>query len=162
MVMLICGCSQVAEALQTCPPGTPRIALDSRYSDNGNNTVTDNETGLIWKRCSEGQSGASCGGAATAMTWSVALAAGANSKFAGFNDWRLPNVKELSSLVEIGCFGPAVNELHFPNTPSTSYWSSSSSSAFAQLASMINFNDGHVFVNAKGGNLHVRLVRGGQ
>jgi len=82
--------------VQTCPPGNPRIAPDSRYSDNGNGTVTDHHTGLMWKQCSEGQSGAACSGSVTTMRWAAALAAGANSSFAGFNDWRLPNTKELT------------------------------------------------------------------
>jgi hypothetical protein len=45
---------------------------------------------------------------------------------AGFADWRLPNVKELYSLVETGCFVQTINTTVFPGmVPDAAYWSSS-------------------------------------
>ena len=161
-VMLMGLCGQTAQAVQTCPAGNPRIAPDSRYIDNGNSTVIDNQTGLMWKQCSEGQSGAGCSGSATTMVWSDALAAGANSSFAGFNDWRLPNVKELRSLVESGCINPAINELRFPNTLAGNYWTSSTNAAIASRAWYVHFDVGGANREPKSGNYGVRLVRGGQ
>lgn len=153
---------QTAQALQNCPAGNPRIAPDSRFSANGNGTVTDHQTGLIWKQCSEGQSGAECAGTATPMIWSAALAAGADSSFAGFNDWRLPNAKELESLVETGCYAPAINDVRFPNTSTGLYWTSSSYTAVASYASWVGFESGAVGSGGKSTSCGVRLVRGGQ
>lgn len=154
---------QSAEAAQICPPGNPRIAPDSRYTDNGNSTVTDNQTGLVWKQCSEGQAGAGCSGVAQVLTWQSAISAGANSSFAGFNDWRVPNVKELESLIETGCYNPAINEVYFPNTSTFIYWTSSSvatnPSAAWHVLFVLGVNDTY---NNKGDSARVRLVRGGR
>jgi hypothetical protein len=163
-VMLTCLSAETAHALQNCPAGNLRIAPDSRYSDNGDSTVTDNLTRLMWKQCSEGQAGAGCAGTATLMDWQVALTAGSNSSFAGYNDWRLPNVKELNSLVETACYNPAINELRFPNTPVTgvAYWTSSvipnTGNAWG-----VNFGVGVISPSAEPiFDLRVRLVRGEQ
>jgi hypothetical protein len=153
---------QTAEAVQTCPVGNPRIAPDSRFSDNGNGTITDTQTGLTWKQCSEGQSGSDCSGTPIVATWSAALAAGANSTFAGLIDWRLPNSKEIASLIETGCFNPAINEVRFPNTPPTTYWTSSSFAFNGTVAWNISFYQGVVDHDAKAWSHRVRLVRGGE
>jgi hypothetical protein len=89
-----------------------------RFTDNGNGTVTDNLTGLIWLK------DANCFGA---RTWSDALndcnslANGScglsDGSVAG--DWRLPNVRELQSLIHYGFHDPAV-----PNTAGTGKWTS--------------------------------------
>lgn len=60
---------------QTCKSAIKATAPDIRYTDNGNGTVTDNQTGLMWKQCSEGQSGIDCAteSATTYYTWQAAL-----------------------------------------------------------------------------------------
>ena len=67
---------------------------DLNYKVNLNGTVTDTRTGLTWKKCSEGQTGANCDGEATIYSWEHAIqqANNVNSKggFAGFKDWRVP------------------------------------------------------------------------
>lgn len=153
---------------QTCPPGSPRIAPDSRYRDHGDGTVTDLQTRLMWKRCSEGQSGTACSGTASGQAWQVALTTAANSTFAGYNDWRLPSVKELYSLVETGCHEPSINSVRFPNTPIRFFWTSTTSSPSApnvpdgSFALNIYFGYGNIGNGfSKSVDLGVRLVRGG-
>jgi hypothetical protein len=87
-----------------------------RFTDNSNGTVIDNLTGLIWL------TNANCFSAqvwATALTSANALASFAcgltDGSVAG--DWRLPNVREMQSLVHYGFFNPAV-----PNTAGTAKW----------------------------------------
>ena len=75
-------------------------------------------TGLMWKRCAEGQTwnSGSCteSGWASMFTWMSALQhAHAESAFAGYDDWRLPNIKELGTIVEISCSAPAINAAVF-------------------------------------------------
>ncbi|HIH0815960.1 TPA: DUF1566 domain-containing protein [Vibrio cholerae] len=133
------------------------------FSDNGDGTVTHHTTGLIWHRCSLGQSwdGTDCTGTATTFTWQQALAAGAQNTLGGFSDWRLPNKNELASIVEYRCFRPAINSQAFPNTPSAWYWSSSPYAYSSYYAWHVDFDYGDVGYGRSGLN-HVRLVRAGQ
>ena len=117
---------------QTCKSEIPASTPDSQLQDNGDGTVTDLKTGLMWKQCTEGQSGSGCvdGSPIDYNIWQKALqrAQEVNNSggFAGFSDWRVPNIKELASLVELQCREPAINLTRFPNTPASSYfWSSS-------------------------------------
>ncbi|HDY7831466.1 TPA: DUF1566 domain-containing protein [Vibrio vulnificus] len=134
------------------------------FSDNGDGTVTHHKTGLIWQRCSLGQSwdGSDCIGTATTFTWELALAAAAQHSLGGFSDWRLPNKNELASIVEYRCWSPAINNQQFPNTPSAWYWSSSPFSNFSGLAWYVSFSDGFVYNEYEYGDFHVRLVRAGK
>ena len=153
---------------QTCKPESiPASTPNSQLQDNGDGTITDTKTGLIWKRCLEGQSGSDCAsGSAEAFTWQQALqrAQTVNSSggFAGFSDWRLPTIKELSSLVEHQCVGPAINLTRFPHASSDGLWSSSAVAGSASKAWSVGFDDGYASWSNKGGNGRLRLVRSGQ
>jgi hypothetical protein len=147
---------------QTCPPSHPRVAPDSRYTDHGDGTVTDLQTGLMWKRCSEGQSGATCSGTASLQAWQGALTTAANSSFAGYSDWRLPSAKELQSLVETGCSVPSINSTRFPNTSVNFFWTSTTPAFSASNAWFVDFGGGNVNLNGKSNGYGVRLVRAGQ
>ena len=96
----------------------PNQTPDSRYTINENGTVTDDLTGLIWQRCSLGQTltGTSCEGRLSLNNWAQALQKAEDNSFANYNDWRLPNVKELLSLAAHGRYNPAINNTVFPNT----------------------------------------------
>jgi len=115
---------------QTCNGNLISTAPNLRFSDNANGTVTDNRTGLMWQKCSFGQNAMTCNGSVLTVSWFDALT-NTNSVnqgigFAGYTDWRLPNIKELRSLVEQKCVSPAINLNVFPSTPSSyTYWSSS-------------------------------------
>ena len=124
--LLLVGCVQA----QTCTQDTISFHTpDSQLQDNGDGTITDTKTGLMWKQCSEGQSGSNCSlGSVDTLNWQGALQRVDivnNNGFAGYHDWRLPNIKELNTIVEWGCVQPAINLNRFPNTPLRWYWSSS-------------------------------------
>lgn len=148
---------------QICNPAIRESAPASRFTINANGTVLDNKTGLTWKQCVEGQSGAGCAtGIPSAFTWGDALTQAAGSTFAGYADWRLPNLKELRSLAEVKCYGPAINLTVFPNTSSDYFWSSSPVVGSNPHARGIYFLYGYDEWYAKGGAYYIRLVRGGQ
>lgn len=142
-------------------------APDARYVV-ATDTVTDSATGLVWKRCAEGLSGAACAtGSAFTGDWSQALAraAAVNSGAAGTinagsTDWRLPNRTELASLVERKCAAPAINSTVFQATPAQSFWSSSPYSLIATMSWYVDFNAGDVGPALKTSVKNVRLVRG--
>jgi len=158
----------VAVAVQICNTASVTASTPTvDFVDHGNGTVTHSKTGLMWKQCSEGLSGVACAtGAATTHTWQAALTVAetlnAGAGFAGFTDWRVPNQKELNSIIERQCTGPSVNATIFPGTVSSGYWSASPYAASATAAWGINFLDGGDGANVKSSNLGVRLVRGGQ
>ncbi len=139
---------------QTCTD-LPASAPDSRFAVNGNE-VTDTDTGLIWQRCTLGQTGSDCsGGSADRYTWQRALQAASAP-------WRLPSSNELRSIVEKQCSKPAINLTVFPNTVSSHYWSASPHADSSYGAWAVYFYDGgsdHYYKDYYG---HVRLVRGGQ
>lgn len=152
-----------AQGAQTCRNDILATAPDSRFQDNGNGTVTDLATGLIWKQCAEGLTGVDCAtGSPSTFTWQQALQHAADHDFAGSALWRLPNKNELASLVERRCSNPAINTISFPNTPSSAFWSSSPHAGYSYGAWSVDFGYGYVSYNYKSYQRYVRLVRGGQ
>lgn len=108
---LVRGAAATART-QSCPSTT------SRFVGNGAE-VLDTDTGLTWSRCGFGKTWneGSCVGTERLLTHEQALAQAP----AG---WRLPNVKELASIVDRGCALPALDHSTFPGTASAPYWSS--------------------------------------
>ncbi|WP_295579782.1 DUF1566 domain-containing protein [uncultured Lamprocystis sp.] len=161
ILLLSASCAVVAA--QTCRTDITPTAPDSRFTDHGDGTVSDAATGLRWKRCAEGLSGAGCAsGAAATFTWQNALQQAADTDFAGRTDWRLPNKNELESLVERRCYNPAINATFFPNTPSDWFWSASPYANDPYYAWSVYFYVGSVYDDYKYYAGFVRLVRGGQ
>ena len=152
----------VAAQAQTCNPAMTRKAPDSRYTvQAGGAEVLDTQTGLIWQRCSLGQSwsGSTCAGSAGVYTWQSALQAARDLG----NGWRVPNFKELQSLVEEACYSPAINETLFPATATGSYyWTSSPVAYLGSNAWIVFFGYGYANDSAKDDGGYVRVVRSGQ
>ena len=123
------------------------------YSNNGSE-VTDSATGLIWKRCAEGMtwSGVSCTGSATEYTHEAALQL-------GINGWRLPNIKELTSIVDHSRKSPAIDLTAFPTTTPVFFWSSSPYLFDSVSAWVVYFYDGIVRNEYRSSGYYVRLVR---
>ena len=152
-------------AQQACNNNIVETAPASRFIISDDGTVSDGQTGLMWAQCAQGLSGAECTGTATMHTWSQALTlTQATSDTLNRTDWRLPNIKELQSLVERSCNNPAINETVFPNTiptsDSTFFWSASPDSDTADFAWVVGFSDGSAGNNFRINERSVRLVRG--
>ena len=111
---------------ESIPPTTPT----EQFIDHKDGTVTDKATGLMWMRCSLGLrwNGKTCVGVILRTSGQKALKAAEKLNkeggFAGHRDWRIPNLKELSSIVERACVQPAINLEIFPRTDYWYYWSS--------------------------------------
>ena len=144
---------------------------DNRYIDNLDGTVSDARTGLMWAKCSYGQTydgndadldGIICEGSPAFEDWHQAFIwaaeSDANADY-GYSGWRLPNAKELSSIVDFGSFKPAVNQNIFPNTASCPYWSSTPSRANLFQAIIVGFQAGDYGARDRNNNICLRLVR---
>jgi len=139
---------------------------DPRFTDNGDGTVTDNLTGLIWLE------NANCYGQqswANALSDANALANGTCSLNDGSSagDWRLPNVRELHSLIDssqpTGTATVALPSGHpFTGVQSLYYWSSTTYAGNTTPAWYVDLNNGFVFNDNKTNAVYVWPVRGGQ
>ena len=144
-----------------------------RFRDNGDGTVTDNLTGLIWLK------NANCFGATTwagALTDANGLASGSCGLSDGSHagDWRLPNVRELRSLINRTYSKPALSNTAgtgqwiegdpFTGVQSYYYWSSTTYASFIDSAWDVDlwYGDAGWFWNSKVDGLYVWPVRGGQ
>jgi hypothetical protein len=164
LLLCLAGTAPSARAVD-CLNNIPRINPDTVYQLHGNGTATDTRSGLLWKRCSEGQNwtGSDCNGTPSTHTWSQALSLAEASTFAGYSDWRIPNMPELTSLVEECRISPAINSIVFPSTPSLPFWSGSPLADDWSSAWSVDFDDGEENpYTGRGQAMHVRLVRGGQ
>ncbi len=105
------------------------------YQDNGDGTITDKATNLMWSK-----SDADYG-----MNWEDALAYAQESELAGYTDWRLPTPKELQTLVEYGkATIPAIDTDYFDLHLDDCYvWTGTTSGDFPQMAVYIAF--GHAW-----------------
>ncbi|MGD9847570.1 MAG: DUF1566 domain-containing protein [Desulfuromonas sp.] len=134
--------------------------------DNRDGTVTDRFTGLMWKVCSEGevwhpQSG--CTGYAQQYNWQESLQQAQNVSAAGeagHNDWRLPNIKELTSILNPYCTMPASYRYLPPASQQANYWTSSLYVVSQRNSAWtVDFGDGSIAPLLKFGRNYVRLVR---
>lgn len=157
--------SYQALAIQVCnleseiPASTP----DTRFVDNGDGTITDIGTGLMWLKCPLGVSGNICEvGLPQNFTWEQALTEANISFLINYPDWRLPNIKELQSIVEQRCQNPSINTDFFPNPPNQptiNIWSSSTNAQQSNNAWYLSFNFGLSESESRSFPRQVRLVR---
>ena len=128
---------------------TSLMAATDVWVANGDGTVTDVATGLMWQQQDDG----------IIRDHPDAITFCQNLSLAGQADWRLPNIKELTSLVDYRQFNPAIDAAAFPNTSSSIYWSASSRASISVSAWFVGFNDGGVESRNKTSDLFVRCVR---
>jgi alpha-tubulin suppressor-like RCC1 family protein len=120
--------------------------------DNGDQTVTDPATGLIWQQ--ETVPGT--------FNWTQALTHIQNlntSGFGGYSDWRLPNIKELASLIDHSQSGTPIDPLLAFMTQPGHYWSSTTNTNNSDQAWLAGFDTGIVNQFNKSGSFYVRAVR---
>ena len=159
LLALSLGLSAGAAQAVSCQNNIPASNPDNIYTVDtvdGDRTVTDTRTGLMWKQCLEGQNwvGNTCTGPGTNMNWADALSTAEEASFAGHSDWRLPNLKELRSLVEECKTDPSINDAVFPGTPSSDVWSGSPNAYYSYLAWLVYFNVGSAYYDDRSNGSH--------
>lgn len=129
----------------------PLAGYAGSYTNHGNGTVTDLESGLMWQQEDDG----------TQRTWEEALDYCYSLPLGGYSDWRLPNIKELQSLVDYSKVQPAIDLKFFVATKQSNYWSSTTFPDNPTYAYNVNFYFGN-YVNVeklKNDSSYVRCVR---
>lgn len=122
------------------------------FRDNGDGTVTDIATGLMWQQAED-----------RPMTWETALAYCQDLDLGGYDDWRLPDIRELSGLVDDLRRNPSIDTAYFPGCRPANYWSGTSYARYPDFAWYVRFADGRVQQGGqKGRQYYVRAVRGGE
>lgn len=149
--------------------GQPRsyTKLDAKGNNLAGNArswsmVRDNVTGLIWEVKTNDGSIHDRGRTYTWNNTTKFIAALNMETFGGFSDWRLPSMKELSALVNIEKFNPAIDTGFFPYTVSSYYWSSTTHADLTGNSWYVNFGYGNVNYKYRSNSYYVRAVRGGQ
>ena len=152
-----------------CPllASQPHYGQDFHYSsnpmnftDNGDGTIRDNVTSLIWQMDHDGQqynwyeSTGTFDATSNPATTNIC----GNLTTAGHSDWRLPQKRELASIVDRGVVNPAIDTAYFPNTNGFNYWSSTA--ADSPNAWYGRFSDGSIISGDKASQHHLRCVRG--
>jgi len=157
-----------AGASISAPESTPTSRFE--YEIDGL-TVVDKQTGLMWARCQFGYDWSvlekSCfyldNSVESSLSWKSALKMVVNNNasdapYLGYSDWRLPNIKELASIVERKCNSPAINSEVFSGGTPSPFWSNTHVEGAAQIR-IINFKTGQVGGAGSNDKLHLRLVR---
>jgi hypothetical protein len=153
--------SHFAEAEALCNGEIPETTPIDDFIPAGDGEVLHAPSNLIFMRCAIGQrwENETCTGDAELFTWQQALTFSFAYEFNGMNNWRLPNVKELSTITERSCVRPSVNQEVFPMTPPDDFWTATPSVFDAQRAWSLGFFNGTSSIKAKDRSIHIRLVR---
>jgi len=118
---------------------------------NGDDTVTDTITGLMWQQATDGE-----------RNWETAISSCEGLTLAGYDDWRLPNRRELRSIADYSRTAPAINTTYFPDTLSSYYWSSTTDAYNTDRAWNVSFYNGFMDFRNKTNARYGRCVRAGQ
>ena len=151
---------------QDCTYDTVRVTMNpDLFIQNADGTVSDVRNGLLWQKCSLGQTAteAGCSGIPTTFaTWQEALQAAeqfnTDNNLEGAERWRLPNIKELSAIVEYACVAPSIDLTVFPDTPNGRFWTSTPK-AGGLGARVIDFTDAQEVDRETLPERYIRLTR---
>ena len=125
------------------------LTVTTRFQDNGDGTVTDRTTGLMWQKIQP----------TTTMTWEQALSYGETFTLAGYSDWRLPNIKEIQSINDESKLNPSVDKSVFSSFVVGKFWSSTTQYNAATRAWYMDFQYGIATYELKTVAMNVLCVR---
>ena len=145
--------------------GYYRSGAELHFRDNSDGTITDLNTGLMWGKSGYAELDVEppvpyeSEGRWRRYFWNHALLYCERLHLAGYDDWRLPNYKELISILDLSRMEPCVNQEYFPGTRTDFYWTSTSFAYQTSQAWYVYFNLGYVNHINKNNYFYIRPVR---
>lgn len=155
----------IVSAEQTCDGETETSPSDRFAIGTTDTYLNDTVTGLMWAKCVVGQTwdttSQMCLGEPLRLTWQQALQQAETFRVNNNTDWRLPNIKELASIVEHKCVSPSINISMFAGSPVGGFWTSTpnTSADLSMEAWSIAFDNGRIDSSDKFSDFYVRMVR---
>lgn len=154
--------AELVTAVDNSLHGCPRVA--PRFVDNGDGTISDNRTGLLWETKVEGEDCLHCW--IDRYTWDFAMSdwisrlnGGPDAPgLGGFGDWRLPSIEELETIVDCSFGIPCLDPIFGPSATSC-YWTSVTFSDPTE-AITLDLGNGGLINLPKGTIAYARAVRG--
>ena len=131
------------------------LFLYAGFNRDSSGVVADSATGLAWQ-----DDYSDNGGEIKKAIWQDALVYCEELSLGGKNDWRLPNMKELKSIVDYTKYGPAINSV-FTNVTSYYYLSATTNAYDSSDAWAVYFFNGYDNWRSKANEYCIRCVRGG-
>lgn len=177
------GLTVTGQTIAYAPGDDGQVAAGRPFNfvDNGDGTITDSNTGLTWEK--KGDDGSlhdvdnkytGLAGAGSVFEWvQFVNAENGGEGFAGHNDWRVPNLREISTLLDFGVVPAPVHSMFDSDcavgcsadscscTATDSYWSSTTFAPNTALSWFVAFDYGNANADVKTKSFHVRAVRGG-
>lgn len=126
-------------------------AWSAAMQDNGDSTVTDLATGLVWQQKDANADNDD-------KSWADATSYCSNLVLGNKSNWRLPNIKELLSIIDYRVNNPAIDDAMFPSTLAEYYWSATSIASRNTDAWIIGFSNGDIVGSVKTISYYVRCV----
>lgn len=180
--LALCAAPLLAQAQDSCTSPNTNADYILGTAEDGTASAMHWESGLVWKRCSEGQAfnAGYCTGTAQTKNWNTwaewdrllpqsftgqnswGISAGGSQNLLQSGAWRMAYVNELQGITSSCSGNPKVNWVVFPNTPLLVVWSGSPQAGNLNYAWDVSFYDGSADYGYRSFMNHVRLVRGGQ
>jgi hypothetical protein len=135
---------------------TGNSSIQNSFIDNGDGTISDNSTGLIWQKCSAPDTSINCSGNMLTYNWTDALNFCENLNLLG-KKWFMPNINEYNSIANVTAGSPTVNITFFPNTSTYPYWSSNTNSDGTSFDYFFAYGSNSKSWN-RGSHFHVKCI----
>lgn len=125
---------------------------EPRFADNGDGTVMDLLTGLMWTKNADQAKGR--------LDWEEAVSRCSACRDGNYTDWRLPNRKEFESILDLGRYHPSLPAGHpFLNVKSDYYWTSTTPANNEDHGWVVHFYIGFITHDDKAGTHYLWCVR---
>lgn len=126
-------------------PGAPAFTVEG-------DTVADARSGLVWERNTSSSS----------LAYAAAVSRCDDLVLGGQDDWRLPTLAELNSIVDPTVVDPAIDEAAFPETPSVRFWTDTQFRDLEDGGFVVNFMIGETGSEGRDDHHRARCVRSGK